>query len=202
MFFARRACGRAAMDASLGSRCAYRLSRQFRLPGDANHQRLHHRHVAVSRRRRADADLRRAQGREFQPRRLLYVRRLFRDDGLSVHRQLCAGDAVRRGRHGAARPDLRARVHEPGLWRRRADAVAGLLRLRADLRRRRADDLGAGIQVDGHAGGVPGGAAVHRRRRGAAVLSAADRRRAGGCRGPRARPGAHEDRQGDPGGRA
>jgi len=28
------------MDASLGYRCAYRLSRQFRLPGDANHQRF------------------------------------------------------------------------------------------------------------------------------------------------------------------
>ena len=52
---------------------------------------------------------------------------------------------------------------------RRADAAAGLLRLRADLRRRRADDLGTGIQVDGHAGGVPGAAAVHRRRRGAAI---------------------------------
>ena len=33
-----------------------------------------------------------------------------------------------------ARPDLRARLHEPGLWLGRADAVAGLLRLRADLR--------------------------------------------------------------------
>ena len=78
--------------------------------------------------------------------------------------------------------DLRARLHEPGLRQRRADAAAGLLCLRADLRRRRADDLGAGIQVDGNAGRLPGGAAVHRRRRGAAVLSAPDRRGAGGRR--------------------
>ncbi|MGX1213033.1 hypothetical protein AB7M42_003298 [Bradyrhizobium diazoefficiens] len=38
------------------------------------------------------------------------------------------------GRHRHPRPDLRARLHEPRLWRRRLDAAPRLLRLRADLR--------------------------------------------------------------------
>ena len=110
--------------------------------------------------------------------------------------QLCACDAVRRGRHGDPRPHLRARLHEPRLRRRCADAASGLLRLRADLRRRRADHLGTGIQVDGHAGGVPGGAAVHRGRRRAALLSAPDRRGAGGRDRARRRVVAYPHRQG------
>src|SRR6202521_588497 len=58
----------------------------------------HHWNAVVSRGGRADADAARAQGGEFQPRRLLHVRRLFRDDGVSGHRQLCAVHALRCGR--------------------------------------------------------------------------------------------------------
>ena len=51
---------------------------EIRLPGDADHQRPDHRHAAVPGRRRADADLRRAQDGQFRPRHVLHAGRLFR----------------------------------------------------------------------------------------------------------------------------
>ena len=87
-----------------------------------------------------------------------------------AHRQLRAGDAGRRGR----RPRLVGLVFERVFMSRvyGQNVLMQLLVCYAfvlifdDVVKHR---LGAGIQVDGHAAGVPGAAAVHRRRRGAAV---------------------------------
>ena len=68
------------------------------------------------------------------------------------NRQLPAGGAGRRPRRRAVRHDLRALLHEPRLRLERADAASRLLRLHPHPRRRGEDHLGAGIQVDGHAG--------------------------------------------------
>ena len=54
---------------------------------------------------------------------------------------------------GLVRPRVRAPVHEPRLWRERADAAPGLLRLHPDPRRRGKDHLGRRVPVDGHADG-------------------------------------------------
>ena len=175
-----RFASRSVMDLAALANC-------LSLPGLHCHSvdgRPDHRHAAVPGRRRADPDLRRAEGHQFHPRLLLHARRLFRADHLPAHRQLHADHPGRGRGDRARRPRVRAPVHQPRLRPERPDAASGLLRLRPHLRRRGEDRLGGRVQVDGHAAGVPDATAVHRRRRGAAVLSVPDRR------GVRDRPGA------------
>jgi putative ABC transport system substrate-binding protein len=76
---------------------------------------------------------------------------------------------------GGIRRAVRAPPDQPRLWLQRADTAFDLLCRGVDLRRRREDCVGLRVPRHGHAGGLPGAAALHRRRRGAALLCRADR---------------------------
>ena len=171
---------------------AWRGSRVHRLFPCATAERPRRSVVAVSRRRRPDADLRRHPHRQFCPRFAVHAGRVSR---LDARRRLRTRPAriLGRGRARSARRRIdrradRASLVEADLRGARASSARGDLRDRADRARRRPCDLGAG----GFA--RPARRRLHGRSRSLRSCGAYLRSPAAGARPPRARRalGAHD----------